>query len=48
MIPINATNTYLRLHLRINDQTTHQRKNLKLPYFHCYTRNICEILRVET
>ena len=23
----------LRLHLHINDQTTHQRKNLKLPFF---------------
>ena len=38
----------LRLHLHINDQTTYQRENFKLPYFHCYTRNISEIWRVET
>ena len=36
------------MYLHINDQATHQRKNLKLPYLHCYTRNICEIWRVET
>ena len=30
-----------------NDQNTQQRKKLKLPYLHYYTRNICEIWSVE-
>ena len=34
---------YLRLYMHINDKNTHQTKNVKLPYLHCYTRNICEI-----
>ena len=29
---------YLRLHLQVNNQNTHQKKNLKLPYFHCYNK----------
>ena len=54
MTPIDSTNdqnicvSYLRLYLHLNDQTTYQRKNLKLPYLHCYTRSISEIWRVET
>ena len=54
MTPIDSTNdenicvSYLRLYLHLNDQTTYQRKNLKLPYLHCYTRSIPEIWRVET
>ena len=40
--------SYLMLHLYIHDQTMHQRKNLKLPYLRRYTRNICEIWRIET
>ena len=39
---------YLRLHLHISEQNTHQRKNLKLLYLHCYTRNIFEICTEET
>ena len=40
--------SYSRLHLHINDQTIHERKNLKLPYLHCYTRSISETWWVET
>ena len=40
--------SYLRLYFHIpyifiTDQSTHQRKNLKLAYLHCYTRGICKI-----
>ena len=63
MTPIGSTNdenicvvffmSYLRLHLHIDDQTMHQRKNLKgakkkMLYFHYYTRSFSEIWRVET
>ena len=44
----NTMPSYLRLHVHINDQNTNQRKYLKLPYLHCCTSNICEILRAET
>ena len=55
MIPIDSTSdqnavcrVFLRLHVHINDQTMHERRNLKLPYLFCYTRIICEICRAET
>ena len=54
MTPVGSTNdenTCVELFKAIfslNDQTTHQRKNLKLPYLHFYTRSISEIWRVET
>ena len=47
MIKIYAQ-SYLRVHLHINDETTHYRKDLKLSYLHCYTRKVSEIWRVET
>ena len=53
MTPIDSTNdqntaqSYLRVHLHVNHKKTHQRKNLKLPYLHCYIRNICKMQRVD-
>ena len=39
--------SYLRLHVHINYQNTHQRKNLKLPYLYSCARNICEVWKVK-
>ena len=36
----------VRLYLHIT-MKLHKRKNLNLPYLHCYNRNISEIWRVE-
>ena len=44
MIKIYAQ-SYLRIHLHINDETTHSRKNLKLPYFHYYTVTLLYIIK---
>ena len=56
MTPIDSTNdqntmrSFLKLHLHINNQNTHQRKNLKLPYLNSYNivKIWIEIERVET
>ena len=53
MTAMDSTNdlyalSYLRLHLNIKDQNTHQRKNLKEPYLHCCNKKISEVWRLET
>ena len=45
MITIDSANDQntmcrVRLHLHINDQNTHERRNLKVPYLHCYNIKI--------
>ena len=42
-VKLFINNQTITIDLHINDQTTHQRKKLKLPYIHCYTKNITKI-----
>ena len=49
MTPIDSTNDQnTTLHLDTSDQSRHKNNHLKLFYFRCYTKNICQIWKEGT